>query len=157
MANLKKSLRVELPEHTLTGLDRDAMADAFMASASEALDNYLSTLSLSEEDIQTITVGIERFLTQDPSGKTLRSCNMPLIAGKVAFVYADGVTNPDTFVEKVKAYIRNDRERFYVGKGRSADHAGGVVFLQRASEAERNKLIAKRAKAEQDEQEDDAS
>lgn len=153
----RKRLSFSLPDHNETTVQSDEWLEQALANATEAIGEYQSSRSLSAEDIQMITAGIDRFLTTDKVGKTARSFNMPAIAGKVAFVYCD-VQNPDTYAEKVKAYIRNDRERFYVGRGRSADHSGGVVLLQRVSEKERVALLAKREeqdrKAAEEEQEE---
>lgn len=139
MANIKNSLRVSLPDHTVASLDREAIIAAFLEEAQETAENYLSSLALSEDDVVAISGGIDRFLSDKPG---MKSCNMTALTGIVAFKYL-GATDAD-MQGKIATYVRSEQDRFYVGRGRLANHAGGVVLLDRVSPEEKAKLFAKR-------------
>lgn len=142
--NLKKTLRVFLPEHKAVVTDREAFMQAVLEQAEEEAKDYLDSLGLSEEQRAMIDGVLTEWLNTNVHGRTVKTINMPTVKTVVvgALLSSGQITMKQVAIynDKVAIFIRAD-DRFHVRKGRGAAGNGGISILARLSDKERADLL----------------
>ena len=131
--NLKKTLRIDLVR-IKNVLDTKSTLEQFALALSE-----LQTAErLTDEDKEVINTALDRFLAANPQSHF----PLPTIATVVTNKYLDIPVNlVESTQEKVKAYVRSETDRFFIGKGKN----GGCRIVSRMTADEKKKWEAVRA------------
>lgn len=125
--SLKKTLRIELVREKGV-LNTDATLEAF----ADLLEAQQTSERMTDADKATINAALDKFLAANKQAHFPLDVIAQVVTNRHLDVPLDMVS---AITEKVKAYIRSDNDRFYIGRGKN----GGCRIVSRMTAEEKVK------------------